>query len=96
MIQYFVGLIAGFGTTFSFLPQIYHLYTQKHNNIDSLSPYLLFIHFSGASAWIFYGCLQHDFIIITFNTLTVFFVVLIIIKFVHIKYYSQSAINNLN
>jgi MtN3 and saliva related transmembrane protein len=78
-----IGLGAGMGTTFSFLPQVIHII--KTSNIDGLSPFMILVHFSGVGLWIIYGILKYDKIIISFNSITLFFIILITFKYIQIK-----------
>lgn len=78
------GIIAGIGTTFSFAPQVYHVF--HSNKTDGLSPYMILIHFTGLSFWVIYGFFKKDFIIIFFNLITIFFVFLITCKLLKNKY----------
>lgn len=84
------GTLAGIGTTFSFLPQVYKIY--RVNMIDGLSPYLLIVHFSGVSFWIVYGFLIHDIFVLTFNGITLFFLCLLIAKYLYILKQNQRTL----
>lgn len=79
IIDYWIGLLAGIGTTFSFLPQVIHIY--KHNSIESISPYLMSIHTFGVTSWIIYGYMRDDFMIILFNSITLLLLFFIIFKY---------------
>jgi len=67
-IDLFFGLFAGTCTSISFVPQILTIYKAK--NTDAISLKMLLIHFSGVSAWIVYGVLKEDEIMVAFNSLT--------------------------
>lgn len=83
----YIGLLAGLCTTFSFLPQVFEIYKKKC--IQGLSPFLLFIHSSGVSMWIFYGYYKKDMIIMIFNSISLIFLSFIILKYIQIKYLSR-------
>lgn len=87
MNKIIIGTLAGIGTTFSFLPQVYHVF--KNNTIDGLSPYMMIVHFSGTGLWIIYGFLQSDNVIIAFNTITITFVASIFFKYLDLKNRTQ-------
>lgn len=77
----YIGIIAGIGTTFSFFPQVWKVYTDSQS-VSGLSPYMMMIHFVGGSCWIVYGILQNDYIITGFNSITIVLLSAIIIKYV--------------
>ena len=87
MIKNIIGLCAGFGTTFSFFPQVLHIY--RSTTTEGLSPYMMMIHFSGVSLWVAYGVLISYLIIISFNTITLFFVTAIFARYIYLKKPSQ-------
>jgi len=92
-----IGIFAGLGTTFSFLPQVFKIF--RHKIYDGLSSHMLFIHFSGISCWIIYGIMVHDNILIIFNIITLLLLCLIISKYVYLNYQStkiSSDDNSLN
>jgi len=78
-----IGIIAGIGTTFSFAPQVLHVF--RTNDVKGLSPYMLFIHTTGISSWIWYGFLRDDRIIISFNLITLIFLAMIIVRLLYKK-----------
>jgi MtN3 and saliva related transmembrane protein len=63
-----IGIIAGTGTTVSFLPQVIKII--KTQNTKELSPYMFIIHITGVISWIIYGILERNYIICTFNGIT--------------------------
>lgn len=77
-----IGIIAGIGTTISFCPQVWAVYTQSNTG---LSPYMLMIHFTGVSCWIIYGILIKDYIILGFNAITLLLLSSIIAKYCFLK-----------
>ena len=79
----YIGIIAGIGTTFSFLPQVFKIY--KNPSIEGLSLYMMMVHFTGVSFWITYGIMRNDEIIIGFNSITLVLVFFLIIKYICIK-----------
>jgi MtN3 and saliva related transmembrane protein len=64
-----IGWIAGTGTTISFFPQVYHVLVRSEKPAVSLP--MLCIHCTGVVAWILYGVLRQDMVIIVFNAITV-------------------------
>lgn len=82
-IDLFFGLFAGTCTSISFVPQILTIY--KAENAEAISVKMLIIHFSGVSAWIVYGLLIHDKIMIAFNSLTLGCVCMILGRYVYLS-----------
>ena len=80
------GYLGGVGTTISFLPQVVKIYNQNSN--EGLSIYMLLIHLSGVSSWVIYGVLIDNFIVITYNAITLVLILLIIFKFINNNYRS--------
>lgn len=81
-----VGIVAGVGTTISFLPQVYKLCRASAlKDIEGISTYMYIIHFIGVFSWIIYGTLIKDIFIVTFNTICTVFVLFSIYKIVHIR-----------
>ena len=60
-----IGIIAGIGTTVSFIPQVYQI--TKEKKTENISLTMFCIHTSGVLTWVAYGILQENFIIIAFN-----------------------------
>lgn len=81
-----VGYIAGIGTTFSFCPQVWKMY-RNPCEIEGISIYMMFVHFTGVSFWITYGILKNDEIIIIFNTITLALVSSIMVKYMYCRCY---------
>ena len=75
-----VGIIAGLMTSFSFIPQIINGFKTK--SLEDLSyPMLVFLG-SGLMLWLSYGLHLMNFAIILANTISVIFIItLIIMKF---------------
>lgn len=65
----FVGLLAGFCTTVSFLPQVIKTIRTRHTADISLGMFLLFT--LGCCLWLFYGVLMRDVAIILPNAVTI-------------------------
>lgn len=86
-----LGIIGGVGTTFSFLPQVYRVITDKRS-IDGLSPYMLSVHFAGVSCWVAYGILDNDAIITAFNIITVLLLSAIIVRYIGVKLLNNPGI----
>jgi MtN3 and saliva related transmembrane protein len=78
-----IGLLAGTGTTFSFAPQVYHIF--RSSSADGLSPYMMAVHVSGAGLWIAYGLMRKDYIVVGFNGATLTMMSMIIFKYLQIK-----------
>jgi len=83
MSENIIGFVAGIGTTFSFIPQVYKVC--KYSNIDGLSIHMMLIHFSGVVLWIVYGVKKSDIIITSFNSITLMAVICILLKYIQIK-----------
>ena len=94
------GMLGGVGTTFSFLPQVIHVYrkplpeTSSINRTQGLSPYMLGIHFGGVSSWLLYGILVHDPFVISFNSITLLMVSAIIVKYFSTFYRDRSIVKD--
>jgi uncharacterized protein with PQ loop repeat len=89
------GILGGVGTTFSFLPQVIHVYRKPSPESSSgLSPYMLGIHFSGVSSWLLYGILIHDPFVISFNSITLLMVSSIIVKYLSTFYRDRSIVKD--
>ncbi|PJZ45731.1 SemiSWEET transporter [Leptospira brenneri] len=71
-----VGYIAAFLTTVSFLPQVLRVVMTKQTRDISRNMYIMF--FAGVLLWLVYGILKSDFPIILANTVTIFFVSIIL------------------
>ena len=83
-----IGLLAGLGTTFSFMPQVFRVY--RTTDINGLSPVMMGIHAAGVSSWIVYGVLRKDGYVIGFNILTLVMLTLITSRYFYIKNFSLS------
>jgi uncharacterized protein with PQ loop repeat len=94
------GMLGGVGTTFSFLPQVIHVYrkplpeSSSINRTQGLSPYMLGIHFGGVSSWLLYGIVVHDPFVISFNSITLLMVSSIIVKYWSTFYRDPSIVND--
>jgi len=64
-----VGLMAGFCTTISFLPQV--LKTWRTRSTEDISLAMFFVFTLGCTLWLLYGILQRDIAIILPNTVTI-------------------------
>lgn len=73
-----IGLFAGTCTSISFAPQVFTIF--KATNTESISFKMLLIHLSGVTSWIVYGIRMKDDIMIGFNSLTLFLVLLILTR----------------
>jgi uncharacterized protein with PQ loop repeat len=94
-LKYVFGMLGGIGTTFSFLPQVIHIYRKPPSESSSgLSPYMLGIHFGGVSSWLLYGILIDDPFVISFNGITLLMVSSIIVKYLSIMYRHRSIVNH--
>ena len=63
-----IGVLAGIGTTISFIPQVIKIY--KTRNTKDISPIMFCIHTTGVVTWVVYGILEQNFVIIVFNSIT--------------------------
>lgn len=66
-----IGLVAGTGTTVSFLPQVVRVVRTR--SVADLSLSMFLIHSTGVVLWVAYGVLVGDWIIVGFNTATLCF-----------------------
>ncbi|EKJ85151.1 MtN3 and saliva related transmembrane protein [Leptospira meyeri] len=71
-----IGYIAAFLTTVSFLPQVLRVVMTKQTRDISRNMYIMF--FVGVLLWFVYGVLKSDFPIILANSVTIFFVSIIL------------------
>lgn len=85
-LQQTIGYIAGVGTSVSFFPQLLHVI--RNQSVKDLSPFMFMIHSTGAGLWVVYGNMVNDTIIILFNSITLFFNVIILIFFI-LGYYRK-------
>jgi MtN3 and saliva related transmembrane protein len=76
LIKTCIGIAAGIGTTISFLPQLVKVI--RSGSTDGLSHSMFLIHTSGVSLWIVYGIIGRDLIVITFNAMSCFFCLVIL------------------
>ena len=82
-----IGILAGTGTTVSFLPQV--ILTVRTGSVDNISPLMFLIHSSGVISWIIYGALIHNHIIILFNGAALFLNSILLACF--IRHYCSSV-----
>jgi MtN3 and saliva related transmembrane protein len=75
MIAGIIGLAAGAGTTFSFLPQVLAVFRRER---QELSLAMFGIHGSGLACWIAYGVLKRDLILIGYNAVALVMVMTIL------------------
>ena len=78
-----VGIIASIATGTSLLPQLFKILKEK--KAESISLWMLLILFSGLAAWIYYGVLKNDWIIIISNSFSLIINILIVILSVKYK-----------
>jgi len=85
ILLFMIGIVAGVGTTVSFLPQVFKLCRANTlKDIEGVSIYMYLIHLIGVVSWIIYGTLIQDNFIITFNTICSILVIFSIYKIVRI------------
>lgn len=89
-VSQIIGFCAGIGTTFSFLPQVWRVYTNDCTSRE-LSVFMMIVHFSGTSLWIGYGICQDDFIIIAFNGITLTLIACIATRYVYCRYLAPTT-----
>ncbi|XDD47998.1 SemiSWEET transporter [Leptospira sp. WS39.C2] len=75
-MENFIGYVAAFLTTVSFLPQVLRVVLTKQTRDISRNMYIMF--FLGVVLWFVYGFLKSDFPIILANVVTLFFVTIIL------------------
>ncbi|MBC7654637.1 MAG: SemiSWEET transporter [Oligoflexus sp.] len=80
-----IGLLAAFGTTFSFLPQAIKIIKTKNTEGISLSMYLMFT--TGVFLWLIYGYMKNDMPIVVANAITL--ILASIILYLKMKYKSK-------
>lgn len=80
-----IGLMAAFGTTFSFLPQAIKIIKTKNTEGISLSMYLMFT--VGVFLWLIYGYMKNDMPVMVANGITL--ILASIILFLKMKYKSK-------
>lgn len=64
----YLGYLAAFGTTASFLPQVIHTLRTRDTRSISLGMYALFTF--GVGMWLIYGFLENDLPLIVANAIT--------------------------
>ena len=80
-----LGLIAGFFTSVSMLPQLIKIFKEK--KAGDVSFFMLIVLITGVSLWIYYGFLKNDKPIIITNSLSV--VINISVAVLKLKYYKS-------
>lgn len=85
----YLGFIAAFCTTISFVPQVLMVYKSNDTSALSLSMYSIFT--IGVALWLIYGIIKFDMAIITANTLTLALAISILFKII-----SNNKINKYN
>lgn len=73
-----VGLFAASCTTFAFLPQVVRVWRTNETEHLALGTFLLFT--AGTIAWLIYGILKDDLVIISANGITLFFAAYLLFK----------------
>ena len=76
-LVYILGIIAGIGTTVSFIPQVYLTMT---NDKSDVSVGMISIQSAGTFCWMLYGVMMHDIIMIVFNSITFLLCVSILVR----------------
>ena len=81
-----IGFIGGLCTTFSFSPQVVHLWKSNYiHEIDGLSLGMYGIYTVGTWLWIIYGILVRDSMIVLFNALSSLLVLYCLYKIVKLR-----------
>jgi MtN3 and saliva related transmembrane protein len=88
-----IGILAGTGTTISFLPQV--ILTVRTGSVDNISPLMFIIHSSGVLSWIIYGVLIHNHIIILFNSIALLLNSILLVCIVR-HYFSDGRDSEIN
>ncbi|MDK2124305.1 SemiSWEET transporter [Parachitinimonas caeni] len=63
-----IGMLAGFLTTFAFVPQVIRVYRTRSTHDISLPMYSIFV--TGVGLWLYYGWLIGSRPIVLFNAIT--------------------------
>ena len=84
-----VGIVAGLGSTLSFLPQVVRI--MRTESVDGLSIHMMISQFLGTSLWTVYGVLTRDVIIISYNSLSAVLVLLIIYRYSILQFRLRSS-----
>lgn len=71
-----IGYIAAFCTTVSFLPQVIHTFRTKNTAGISLTMYVTFVF--GVAMWLVYGIMLEDYPLIMANSITFGFAAIIL------------------
>jgi MtN3 and saliva related transmembrane protein len=78
-----IGLIAGIGTTISFVPQVVKIW--KKQSVEDLSIYTFLIHCTGVGLWIVYGFNKQDYILVGFNIISMLLCLCILVAFYKLR-----------
>jgi MtN3 and saliva related transmembrane protein len=78
-----IGLIAGIGTTISFVPQVVKIW--KKQSVEDLSIHTFLIHSTGVGLWIVYGINKNDYIIVGFNSIAMVLCLFILVAFYKLR-----------
>lgn len=87
-----VGILASVLTGVSLLPQLVKIFKEKR--AESIAVGMLVLLFAGLSAWIYYGFLKNDWIIILSNSFSL--VINIIIAILSVRYKNRERDIKLN
>jgi MtN3 and saliva related transmembrane protein len=90
LIKTCIGILAGIGTTISFLPQLVKIV--RSGSTDGLSHSMFLIHTSGVTLWVVYGIIGRDLIVITFNAMSCFFCLVILSYIIQDWVYKPSEV----
>lgn len=82
-----LGYLAGIGTAIAFLPQT--IQTIKEKNVSGLSLGTYIIYCLGVLSWILYGIYLGSIQMIVFNTISLFFSVIILFMIVKERYFRE-------
>jgi len=83
IILLIIGLIAGIGTTTSFVPQVIKVW--KKRSVEDLSIYTFLIHCLGVLLWVIYGIFRRDYIITGFNIISLLLCLSILFAFYKLR-----------
>tara|TARA_A100001011_G_scaffold394642_1_gene487529 strand:- start:437 stop:724 length:288 start_codon:yes stop_codon:yes gene_type:complete len=84
-----IGIIAGFLTTISFLPEVIKIY--KNSNINGISESFLYIYLLGVFFWIFYGIMIRSISVIVFSLFNFILVILILGRYYYLRNKTKSS-----
>lgn len=86
LVVHLIGLGSGVATTVSFVPQVFSVIQLVSSNTIDTSSFRLstfVIHSLGVTAWMCYGCLKMDPVVVLFNSITLVLCLVVITAYVY-------------